>query len=65
MKITYFEKTDTMYIELKPVNVVETRDLDDNTQIDLDAAGQMCAITIEHASTRVDIPTLSFEQVAA
>ncbi len=65
MTIKYFEATDTLYIELRPVEVQETRDFDENTQIDLDAGGQMCGITIEHARDRVDIPRLSFEQVAA
>ena len=43
----------------------ESRDLDENTQIDLDEKGNLCGITIEHASERTDVPNLSFEQVAA
>jgi uncharacterized protein YuzE len=65
MTIKYFEQTDTLYIELRPSDVKETRDLDENTQIDLDAGGNLCGITIEHARERTDIPRLSFEQVAA
>lgn len=65
MKIKYFQDTDTLYIELRPAEVSETRDLDENTQIDLDRHGQICAITIEHASERADIPKFSFEQIAA
>ena len=65
MKIKYFQQTDTMYIELREAEVAETRDLDENTQIDLDAKGNLCAITLEHASERTDVPNLSFEQVAA
>ena len=65
MKIKYFSQTDTLYIELREVDVVSTRDLDENTQIDMDADGLMCGITIEHASQRTDLPNLSFEQVAA
>jgi len=41
------------------------RDLDENTQIDLDANGNLCAITLEHASQRTDLPNLYFEQIAA
>jgi len=37
MKIRYFEDTDTLLIELKPGSVAETRDLDENTLLDLDA----------------------------
>jgi len=65
MKIKYFQDTDTLYIELQAAEVTETRDLDENTLLDMDAEGQICAITIEHASTRADIPHFSFEQIAA
>ncbi len=65
MKIKYFTQTDTLYIELHDTKVAETRDLDENTQIDLDAKGILCGITIEHAGERTDVPNLSFEQVAA
>jgi uncharacterized protein YuzE len=65
MKLKYFPETDTLYIELRDAEVVETRDIDENTQIDVDAQGAMCGITIEHASERTDLPNLSFEQVAA
>jgi uncharacterized protein YuzE len=53
MKIRYFQDTDTLYIELRPALVSETRDLDENTVIDLDDRGTICAITIEHASERM------------
>ena len=52
MKIRYFRDTDTLYIEFRPGTVAETRDLDENTQIDLDARGNVRAITVEHASER-------------
>ena len=65
MKIRYFRDTDTLYIELLPVAVAETRDLDEDSQIDLDSHGNLCAITVEHASRRADLPSLDYEQVAA
>ena len=65
MKIKYFPQTDTLYIELRDAEIVETRDLDENTQIDVDASGAMCGITIEHAGQWTDLPNLSFEQVVA
>ena len=49
----------------KPGNVAETRDLDENTLVDVDAAGQMLAITIEHAQSRAALPAFSYEQIAA
>ena len=65
MKIKYFRDTDTLYIEFKPSPVSESRDLDENTLLDLDAEGNVCGITVEHASERADIPQFSFEQIAA
>lgn len=65
MKIKYFQETDTLYIEFRSIDVHETRDLDDNTIADLDSDGRICALTIEHASERADIPHFSFEQFAA
>lgn len=65
MRVRYFEDTDTLLIQFKDAPVVETRDLDEDTVLDLDAKGNICAITVEHASTRADAPTFSFEQVTA
>jgi uncharacterized protein YuzE len=65
MKIKYFQDTDTLYIEFKLAKVAESRDLDENTVLDLDGDGNICAITVEHAKERADIPEVSFEQVPA
>ena len=65
MRIRYFEATDTLFIEFRDAPVAETRDLDENTLLDVDACGNICAITIEHASQRAGIPKFSYEQVAA
>jgi uncharacterized protein YuzE len=65
MKIQYFQDTDTLYIEFKTSEVAETKDLDENTLLDVDSDGNICGITIEHVSLRADIPRFSCEQVAA
>ena len=65
MKIHHFRDTDTLYIELRTAAVSETRDLDESTQVDLDAAGQACAITLEPAGERADLGALDYRQVAA
>ena len=65
MKIKYFQDTDTLYIEFRTTKVAETKDLDENTLLDLDKDGNICAITVEHAKDRADILHFSFEQVAA
>ena len=65
MKIRYFADTDTLLIEFRVAPVSETRDLDENTVLDFDAKGNICSITVEHASERAGIPEFSYEQIAA
>ncbi len=65
MKVQYFKHTDTLYIEFCRGEIVETRDLDEDTVIDVDAEGRICAITMEHAAARTGVPRFSFEEVAA
>ena len=63
MNVKYFADTDTLYIEFYPAEVDETRDLDEDTLLEMDAAGRLCALTIEHASTRMAIPAFSYEEI--
>lgn len=63
MRVKYFQDTDTLYIELRAGDIVETKDLDENTQLDVDGEGNICALTIEHARERADLQHFSFEQV--
>jgi uncharacterized protein YuzE len=65
MRIRYFQDTDTLHIEFKSADAAETRDLDENTLLDVDKDGRILSITVEHASQRADIPRFSFEQVPA
>jgi uncharacterized protein YuzE len=65
MKIKYFEDTDTLYIEFRQTAVRETKDLDEDTILDLDLDGNICAITVEHARDRTQIPSFSYELVTA
>ena len=63
MNVKYFADTGTLCIKLNPDEVDETRDLNEDTLLELDAAGRLCALTIEHASARMDIPAFSYEQI--
>lgn len=65
MKVKYFADTDTLYIEFQAHNIAESRELDENTVLDVDADGNICAITIEHASQRTDVERLTVEGIAA
>lgn len=65
MKVQYFKDTDTLYIEFRDRDIAESRDLDENTVLDVDADGNVCAITFEHASERTDVERLIVEGIAA
>jgi uncharacterized protein YuzE len=65
MIVKYFDDTDTLYIEFNKNRVAESKDLDENTVLDLDANGNVCAITFEHASQRTDVRHLTVEGIAA
>lgn len=65
MKVSYFRETDTLYIEFRAVDSAESKDLDENTIFDVDAKGNVCAITFEHASQRTDVSHLVVEGIAA
>lgn len=65
MKIKYFVDTDTLYVEFRDHEIVASTDLDENTVLDSDADGNICAITFEHASQRTDINQLVIEGIAA
>lgn len=65
MKIRYFADTDTLYIEFRDEGIVDTRDLDENTTMDVDAEGNVLALTLEHASKRTDVNQLVLEGIAA
>ncbi len=65
MKVQYFEDTDTLYIEFRDRDIAESKDLDENTVLDLDAEGNVCAITLEHASNRTDVRQLRVEGISA
>lgn len=65
MKISYFEDTDTLYIEFRDSGIAESKDLDENTILDVDTKGNVCAITFEHASQRTDVSHLIVEGIAA
>ena len=62
MKVTYFKDTDTAVVELIDAPVEETRELNENVYLDLDAHGNLVSLTIEHARERANLPEMLFSQ---
>ena len=63
MKIKFFSDTDTALVEFSDRGVAETREINENIYIDLDASGNLVAMTIEHARQQASLPFLSYEQI--
>ena len=62
MKVRYFKDTDTAVVELVDAAIEETRELNENVYLDLDADGNLVSLTIEHARERANLPEMVFSQ---
>ncbi len=58
MKLHYDPQTDSLYIELQAGPGVETREIADGLNVDLDGEGHAAGIDVDAASTRMDLSTL-------
>jgi uncharacterized protein YuzE len=58
MKLHYYPETDSLYIELQSGPGVEAREISPGLVADLDAAGHVVGLDIDHASKRLDLSTL-------
>ena len=61
MKLRYDPETDSLYLEFKPGPGVESREVSDGLNVDLDNAGNVVGFDIDHASRRLDLSTLETE----
>jgi len=63
MNIKYFIDTDTALIEFSDNEVYETKEVNENIYIDLDSAGNLVSITIEHAKNSASFRELSYKEI--
>ena len=63
MKVKYFSDTDTALVEFSNRKISRTKEINENIYIDLDSAGNLVAMTIEHARKQAGLPSLSYEQI--
>lgn len=61
MKMHYYPDTDSLYVEFKSEPSVETREVADGLNVDLDACGDVVGFDIDHAAERLDLATLETE----
>ena len=62
MNVTYFRDTDTALLEFSERPVRETREVNENVYLDLDADGNVVSITIEHARINTTLPEVVVER---
>jgi len=65
MKIKYFTDTDTALVEFSDRQVSQTKEINENIYIDLDADGNLVNMTIEHASKRANIAEVAYQQIGS
>ena len=61
MKVKYFQDTDTLLVDFSDRKVAETRDLNENVLVELDDAGRVVSMTIEHARQQTDVAEFSYQ----
>jgi len=64
MKVRYFPDTDTLLVDFSDRKVAETRDLNENTLVELDENGHVVSMTIEHAKQQTDVAEFSYKLAA-
>lgn len=62
MKIRYFQDTDTLLINFNDNLVYETKDINENTLVELDENGKVVSMTLEHAKSVANINDFSYQQ---
>jgi len=63
MRLHYYPETDSLYVEFKDGPGVETREVSDGLNLDLDASGEVVGFDIDHASKRLDLSTLETQSL--
>ncbi len=65
MKLHYSPDTDSLYIDLKHVPGVDSRELADGVVPDFDEQGHIVGLDIQEASNRLDLSTLETDSLPA
>ncbi len=63
MKMRYFTDMDTALVEFSNHQVAQTKEINENIYLDLDAEGNLVNMTIEHASRQATMAELAYQQI--
>ena len=65
MQVRYFPDTDTLLVNFSDKTVADTRDLNENILIELDADGHLVSMTIEHAKEQTNVTEFTYQLATA
>ena len=65
MKVKYFPDTDTLLVNFSDGKIVDTRDLNEDVLVELDDAGHVVSMTMEHAKQQTDVAEFSYQMATA
>lgn len=65
MRLDYYPETDTLYIELRDGPGADAREVARDIVLDLNEAGEVVGIEIDHASERADLNMLQLSSFPA
>ena len=63
MKLLYDPETDSLYIDLRAEPAADSEEVADGVVLDLNGAGDVVGIDIQHASERADLATIETTQL--
>lgn len=63
MKLIYDSDTDSLYIELRNLPSIDSREMAQDIVFDFDERGEVLGIDIQHASRKLDLFDLSAENI--
>ncbi|MCY3931713.1 MAG: DUF2283 domain-containing protein [Acidobacteria bacterium] len=63
MKMHYYPETDSLYVEFRCEPSVETREIAEGLNVDLDADGNVVGFDIDRAADRLDLATLETQEL--
>ena len=61
MKVKYFPDTDTLLVNFSDGKIVDTKNLNEDVLVELDDAGHVVSMTIEHAKQQTDVAEFSYQ----
>lgn len=64
MRVKYFPDTDTAHVEFSDKPVHETREISENILVDLDEAGNLVSMTVEHAKANAGLWEFSYQEMS-